>query len=247
MWKLEVMKTTTARRMGAALMALTAIAAAMFAPATSANANAATTPLVVDLTDFRGGSVYAWLQSKGFRVEEDAKNPQKIAFTADQRGLSLQTLRPALGLLTNTRMNPNAYSAVEIEWGVAQHPAGASYERHVNNEAIMVHVFFGATKRASGSMFAPNLPAFIGLFLCASDRVGFPYVGRYYREAGRYICTDRAEPQRALTTRFDLRQGFRAAFGTDLRESVSGFTVAVDTSSSKSPSNAFIKRIAFLP
>ncbi len=230
-----------------ALIALTAIAAAAFATLTTATANTPAAPLVVDLTDFRGGSIYAWLQSKGFEIEQDAKNPQKIALAADTRGLGLQTLRPALGLLMNTRVNPNAYSTVEIEWGVAQHPAGASYERRVNNEAIMVHVFFGATKRASGSMFAPNLPAFIGLFLCATDRVGVPYVGRYYQEAGRYICLDQATPQRALTSRFDLRQGFRTAFGADLHEAVTGFTVSVDTSSSKSPSQAFIKRITFRP
>lgn len=241
------MMTTTARLLRAALLGLSAITVASFAPATGAKANVPASRLIVDLTDFRGGSIYEWLQAKGFRVEQDAKNPQKIAMQADDRGLSLQTLRPALGLLTNTRMNPNVYTAVEIEWGVAQHPAGASYERRVNNEAIMVHVFFGATKRASGSMFAPNLPAFIGLFLCASDRVGFPYVGRHYQEAGRYICVDRAEPQRTLVSRFDLRQGFRTAFGADLREAITGFTVAVDTSSSKSPSQAFIKRIAFLP
>lgn len=241
------MMTKTARFARATLAGLTAIAAAMLGSMAGVAANAPAAPLVIDLTDFRGGSIYAWLQSKGFRIEQDAKNPQKVAFLADARGLAVQTLRPAHGLLTNRRMNPNAYSAVEIEWGVAQHPAGASYERRVNNEAIMVHVFFGATKRSSGSMFAPDLPAFIGLFLCASDRVGFPYVGRYYQEAGRYICVDHAEPLRALTSRVDLRQGFRTAFGADLRDGVTGFAVAVDTSSSKGPSHAFIKRIAFLP
>ena len=237
------MTMTTARLARAALVAVFALTSAII----SATANAPAAPLVVDLTDFRGGSIQSWLQAKGFRLEQDAKNPQKIALAADARGLGLQTLRPALGLLTNTRISPNAYSAVEIEWGVAQHPAGASYERRVNNEAIMVHVFFGETKRASGSMFAPNLPAFIGLFLCASDRVGVPYIGRHYREAGRYICTDRAEPEHTLTTRFDLRQGFRTAFGQDLHDTVSGFAVEVDTSSSKGPSQAYIKRIAFLP
>jgi hypothetical protein len=230
--------TTTACIARAALVALTVLGAA---------ANVSAAPLIVDLTDYRGGSIAAWLQAKGFRLEQDAKNPAKIALVADTRGLGLSTLRPAMGLLTNTRVPPGAYSAVEIEWGVAQHPAGASYENRVNNEAIMVHVFFGATKRASGSMFAPNLPTFIGLFLCAADRVGVPYVGRYYREAGRYICTDRAEPQRPLTTRFDLRQGFKTAFGQDLRDAVTGFTVSVDTSSSSGPSAAYIKRIAFLP
>ena len=241
------MMMMTARLARVALVGLTAIAAAL-ASITGAAANApAAPPLVVDLTDFRGGSIYTWLQSKGFSIEQDAKNPQKVALVAYARGLAVQTLRPALGLLTNRRMNPNAYSAVEIEWGVAQHPAGASYEQRVNNEAIMVHVFFGATKRSSGSMFAPDLPAFIGLFLCANDRVGFPYVGRYYQEAGRYICVDRAEPQRALISRIDLRQGFRTAFGVDLRDAVTGFAVAVDTSSSKGPSHAFIKRLTFLP
>ena len=240
--------TKTARLACAALMGLTALATATFAAVSSARATTpAASPLVVDLTDFRGGSIYTWLQSKGFNIEQDAKNPQKITLAADARGLGLQTLRPAMGLLTNRRMNPNAYSAVEIEWGVAQHPAGASYERRVNNEAIMLHVFFGQQKHESGSLFAPNLPAFIGLFLCASDRVGFPYVGRHYQQAGRYICTDHAEPQRTLTTRFDLRQGFKTAFGKDLTDAVSGFAVEVDTSSSKSPSAAYIKRIAFLP
>jgi hypothetical protein len=239
--------TKTARIARAALVGLTALSVAAFATLSSATADVAVAPLVVDLTDYRGGSIYQWLQAKGFRIEQDAKNPQKIALAADARGLGLQTLRPAMGLLTNTRIVPGAYSAVEIEWGVAQHPAGASYENRVNNEAIMVHVFFGQTKRASGSMFAPSLPAFIGLFLCASDRVGVPYVGRFYREAGRYICLDHAEPQRPLVSRFDLRQGFKTAFGQDLREAVSGFTVAVDTSSSKGPSAAYIRRIAFLP
>ena len=240
------MKMTTARLARLALVALTAITTAAASTFTTATANTPG-PLVVDLTDYHGGSIYTWLQSKGFQIEQDAKNPQKIALAADARGLGLQTLRPAMGLLTNNRINPNAYSAIEIEWGVAQHPAGASYERRVNNEAIMVHVFFGATKRASGSMFAPNLPAFLGLFLCATDRVGVPYVGRYYQEAGRYICLDQATPQRALTSRFDLRQGFRTAFGADLRDAVTGFAVEVDTSSSKGPSQAFVKRITFLP
>jgi hypothetical protein len=237
------MTTNIARLVRAALIALTTAAIATLTSATATTP----APLVVDLTDFRGGSVYAWLQAKGFQIEQDAKNPQKIALVADARGLGLQTLRPAMGLLTNTRVDPNAYSTVEIEWGVAQHPAGASYERSVNNEAIMVHVFFGAAKRASGSMFAPNLPAFLGLFLCATDRVGVPYVGRYYKEAGRYICVDHAEPQRALISRFDLRQGFRTAFGADLRDAVTGFAVEVDTSSSKGPSQAFVKRITFRP
>ena len=56
---------------------------------------------------------------EGRRAKSKEWNPQKIALAADARGLGLQTLRPAMGLLTNNRINPNAYSAIEIEWGVA--------------------------------------------------------------------------------------------------------------------------------
>lgn len=204
-------------------------------------------PFVIDFTDYRSGPVDQWLKSKGFQFQRDATDPGKIALRPDARGLEVQALRPAQGLLINNRINPDDYSAVEIEWGVRQHPEGASYERNVNNEAIMVHVFFGTEKKASGSMFAPDIPTFIGLFLCNQDRVGHPYVGRYYKEAGRYVCVDKAQPQQQVVSRYNLKAGFRQAFGTEMADAVTGYSIEVDTSSSKGPSSAYIKRIRFLP
>jgi hypothetical protein len=213
-----------------------------------ASINQGGSPFVVDFTDYRSGSIDQWLKSKGFEFQRDAKSPDKIALKADARGLEVQALKPAQGLLINRQIYPNAYSAVEIEWGVDQHPEGASYEQRVNNEAIMVHVFFGTDKKSSGSMFAPDLPAFIGLFLCNGDRVDHPYVGRYYQEGGRYVCVDNAQPQQRLVSRYDLKQGFRKAFGTELADAVTGYSIEVDTSASRGgQSSAYIKRIKFLP
>ena len=203
----------------------------------------------VDFTDYQAnrGSVDAWLAAKGFQFERDAGSHEKIQLRADGRGLEVNALQHAQGFLINRAFGQTPFSAVEIEWGVAQFPQGASYERRVNNEAIMVHVFFGADKKPSGGMFAPDLPYFIGLFLCNGDRVGFPYLGRYYQAGGRYICLQSAPIGEELVSRFDLRQGFQSIFGT-LAQAVSGYSIEVDTTSVSGPgtSSAFIKRIRFL-
>jgi hypothetical protein len=240
-------KSVGARIVCAVLGACSALAMVAFSLAT---ASAATYqgPFAVDFTDYRSGSVEAWLRSKGFEFKRDAGSPDKIALHADARGLALEALKPAQGLLINNLANAGAYSAVEIEWGVGQHPQGASYERQVNNEAIMVHVFFGSRKMPSGSMFVPDIPYFIGLFLCNGDRINHAYIGRYYKEGGRYVCVGAPPAQQTVVSRFDLKQGFRSIFGNALAEAVSGFSVEVDTSSSREGrSSAFIRRISFLP
>ncbi|MCE9522179.1 MAG: hypothetical protein K8S25_07070, partial [Alphaproteobacteria bacterium] len=162
------------------LFALVLVSAAVLLFAAS-TAKAATPSFTVDFTDYRSGPIDAWLRAKGFAFERDAKDRSSIALSADARGLEVSALRQAQGILINRTVGSNAYSHVEIEWGVAQHPEGASYEKKVNNEAIMVQVFFGTEKKPSGSLFAPDIPYFVGLFLCNGDRIGHAYAGRYYQ------------------------------------------------------------------
>ncbi len=207
-----------------------------------------TTIYAVDFTDYRSGSIQAWLKSKGFAFERDANDAASITLSAGAQGLQLAALKQAQGLLINRAIGANAYSAVEIEWGVGKHPPGASYENKVNNEAIMVHVFFGSEKKASGSVFAPDIPYFIGFFLCNGDRIGHPYEGRYYQEGGRYVCLAAPQPGQTIVSRFNLTEGVRAIFGNKAAESVTGYSIQVDTSSSAGDgkSSAFIKRIRFV-
>jgi len=202
----------------------------------------------VDFTDYRAGPVQAWLKSKGFAFERDANDAAAIAFRAGAQGLEVAALKQAQGLLVNKTIGANPYSSVEIEWGVARHPPGASYEKKVNNEAIMVHVFFGSEKKSSGSMFALDIPYFIGFFLCNGDRIGYPYAGRYYQEGGRYVCLAAPAPGQTVVSRFNLKEGVRAIFGDKAADSVSGYSIQVDTSSSSGDgkSSAFIKRIRFV-
>jgi hypothetical protein len=221
-----------------------AVVQALSAPARAEQA----TIYAVDFTDYRSGPINAWLQAKGFAFERDAKDAASIAFRAGAQGLELAALKQAQGMLINKAIGANAYSAVEIEWGVGRHPPGASYEKKVNNEAIMVHVFFGSEKKASGSVFAPDIPYFIGFFLCNGDRIGHPYQGRYYQEGGRYVCLAAPQSGQTVVSRFNLTEGVRAIFGNKAAESVTGYSIQVDTSSSTGDgkSSAFIKRIRFV-
>jgi hypothetical protein len=201
----------------------------------------------IDLTDYQSGPIDSWLMSKGFVREGDAKGDGKIAFTADADGLKIDVLRRARGFLINKRINAG-YSTVEIEWGVNRFPAGASYEKQVNNEAIMVQVFLGAKKFASGSMFVPDVPYFVGLFLCENDPIGRAFTGHYFTQSGRYVCLDSPDRGATVVSSYDLRAGSRTMFGPAVSGDVSGFAISADTTSSgNGRSTAFIRKIRFIP
>lgn len=204
-------------------------------------------PYVVDFTDYQGGSIEDWLATKGITIEHDAKSRHKVAFNAGADGLRIDALSRARGFIINDSLGAD-YSSVEIEWGVVRYPDGASYEKKVNNEAIMVHVFLGAKRIASGSMFAPDVPYFLGLFLCRNDRIGHAYTGNYYTKSGRYICLDSPPKGETVVSRYDLQSGPREIFGQAVGSEVSGFSVSVDTTSSgNGKASAIIRRLRFIP
>ena len=206
---------------------------------------------VLDFSDYQEGPVEDWLQAKGFVFEQDAKRRNRIDFDVDEdSGLVIETKRRAYGLIANEGVNVPDFSRIEIDWGVVKHPDGASYEQQVRNEAIMVMIFMGDERLPSGSMFIPDSPHFVGLFLCSGDdRVNHPYVGSYFKKGGRYVCTDRPELGETVTTRFDLLSAYRDYFDKegDDDPGISGLALALDTkkASGGGKSSAFIKAIRF--
>ena len=112
----------------------------------------------------------------------------------------------------------------------------------------MVYVFFGNQKLSSGSLLVPNSPYFLGLFLCDSDRVNYPYVGRYFQLGGRYVCIDRTQLAATRTTEYDIADAFLRFFERDTLLAVSGIAIGIDTKSAKGDGSAkgFIRRIEFL-
>jgi hypothetical protein len=166
----------------------------------------------LDFSDYPGGSVEEWLESKGFKFEEAAKDRNSLALSVLNGALILQAREQLRGFLYKQSLNIEKFSKVRIEWGILKYPESASYEQEIRNEALMVYISFGHEKISSGNIILPNLPYFIGLFLCKSDKLNTPYLGRYYQEGGRFVCLGHPEPQQNIVSEFDLVTAFRSYF-----------------------------------
>jgi hypothetical protein len=202
----------------------------------------------LDFSDYDGGSVEAWLESKGFKFEEAAKDRNLLGLSVQNGALVLEAKEQIRGFLYNDSLNINEFSKVKIEWGILKYPEGASYEQQIRNEALMVYISFGHEKLASGNIILPKLPYFIGLFLCAGDKLNTPYVGKYYQESGRFVCLAHAEPVRTIISEFDLVTAFRSYFDKAEVPPISGINLGVDTSEAGNGGRAaaYIRVIEFI-
>ena len=118
----------------------------------------------------------------------------------------------------------------------------------MRNEALMVILFMGDERQASGSFLIPNSPYFIGLFLGKDDQVNKPYLGRFYHKGGRFVCLGNPKPDETVISEFDLVTHFKAYYEKDEVPVISGISLGVDTSKSggRGGATAFIKSIQFL-
>lgn len=202
--------------------------------------------LIIDFSDYSGGSVNGWLESKGFCFKDGIQDKRLIELSANKQALTVKTKQPARVFIFNDFVGLKEFSKVRIEWGIIQYPQNASYEKKINNEALMVYIFFGDVRLSSGSFFVPDSPYFIGLFLGKEDEVNKPYRGRYFNEGGRFVCLGNPDPGETVLSEFDLNHAFQTYFKDDV-PAISGISLEVDTSSSENggTSEAFIKRIEF--
>jgi hypothetical protein len=230
---------------GKRLLAIcTLVGAAIIASAPAARA--ADVIYGVDFSGYSGGSVLQWLGSKEFVPKQDASNSRRVVYSVSQGNLVLETRSRAFALLLN-ETDIRDYSKVRIEWGVDAFPPGASYENGVRSEAIMLYVFFGDERHASGSLLIPDSPYFLGLYLCESEATNKPFRGRYYHGVGRYICVERPRPGVPVTTEFPIAETFTRVFGHEPPD-ISGFGIAIDTANARGNgvAKSFVRKIEFL-
>jgi len=203
---------------------------------------------LVDFSDYTEGSVENWLQSKGFEFKRGAKDRRKLDLDVEDDALILEVKRRSRGFLFNESVDVKHFSKVRITWGIIKYPKDASYDRKVNNEALILYIFFGYEKIGSGHFAIPNSPYFIALFLGSDDEVNKPYKGKYYHKSGRFVCLGNPKPNEKVTSEFDLIEAFRKYFEKDEAPVISGISLGYDTTSSgdKGTAGAFINSIEFL-
>jgi hypothetical protein len=204
--------------------------------------------LFIDFSDYSEGPLNEWLEAKGFRAEEEVKGHELLELSSNEGSLILETKGRIRRFIVNEEIQLEKFSKIRIEWGIMKYPKDASYERKVNNEALMLYIFFGYNKLSSGHLAIPNLPYFIGLFLGKEDQIDNPYVGKYFHEGGRFVCVGNPKPNETVISEFDLITAFQTYFGKDEVPMISGISLGVDTSSSgdEGKAAAYIQKIEFL-
>ncbi|MDX1779261.1 MAG: hypothetical protein R3339_10300, partial [Thermodesulfobacteriota bacterium] len=187
---------------------------------------------LIDFTDYEEGSIEEWLEQKGFELKEAAKNRKKLDLDVDEGALFFEAKKPLRALIVKKFEDPGEYSKIKIEWGTIKYPRGASYEGKINNEALLVLVFFGDEKISSGHLAIPDSPYFIGLFLGKDEKLNKAYKGDYYHEGGRFVCLGSPEPGETVISEFDLFDAFKSYFHKDEVPNISGVALGIDTTSS---------------
>jgi hypothetical protein len=203
---------------------------------------------IIDFSGYTGVSVDHWLRAKGFKFEKDARDHRLLQLSVANDALILEAKRRLRGFLLNDSVDLERVTTIRIEWGIIQYPQEVSYARKVNNEALMLYVFFGRERIPSGHILIPDSPYFIGLFLCDDEQVNFPYEGRYFRTGGRFVCLGKPKPHETIVSEFDLNAAFKSYFGKNNTPGVTGIGLGVDTSSAgrNGTAGAFIKSIEFV-
>jgi hypothetical protein len=203
---------------------------------------------VIDFADYAGGSIEAWLQTKGFQLEHGAEDPAALALSHNAGALVLEAKQPVRGFVVNDEVKLEHFSKVRITWGILKYPTEASYERKINNEALMVYISFGQGELPSGHVLIPARPFFIGLFLGQEEQLNTPYQGKFFHEGGRFVCVGHPQPYETVVSEFDLRTAFHTYFAQADVPMISGISLGVDTfaSGDGGTAAAYIHRIEFL-
>jgi hypothetical protein len=195
----------TTSRVGSAVMASTGA----LHPASGGASNLT---WVIDFADYAGGPIEAWLHIKGFRLEHGAQDPAALALSHKAGALVFEAKQPVRGFVVNDQVKLEHVSTIRITWGIIKYPKDASYERKINNEALMVYISFGQDDVPSGHVLLPARPYFIGVFLGQEERLHTPYQGKYFHEGGRFVCLGHPQPYDTVTSEFDLRTAFQTYF-----------------------------------
>jgi hypothetical protein len=203
---------------------------------------------VIDFADYAGGSIEAWLHTKGFRLEHGAADPAALALSHHAGALVVEAKQPVRGFVVNDQVKLEHVSMIRITWGIIKYPKNASYERKVNNEALVVYISFGQDEVPSGHVLIPAQPYFIGLFLGQEEKLNTPYQGKYFHAGGRFVCIGRPQPYDTVRSEFNLRTAFQAYFDKADVPMISAISLGVDTFSSGEggAAAAYIHRIEFL-
>jgi hypothetical protein len=197
----------------------------------------------VDFSTQPDGDAVAWLQQQGFAFHLKARD---LAPRFERGRLVLETATETAGGFVQKLSVPGV-RRLRVRWGVDRYPQGADWAKGVYRVPIAVMVSFGEDKMASGSLFVPNAPYFLSVFLGAHEQEGRAYTARYYQQGGRYFCQPcGVPPGQTVITDFDLARHFTEQFRHPVLPPVSSIGVQMNTTDTTGGARAFLMYIELL-
>jgi len=202
----------------------------------------------IDFTGQKNGSAVEWLKQNGFELELAASelNPR---FENDALVISAHKEVAGLFGLTFAQQNYiHNVKRIEIVWGVNKYPDGADWNNGINSVPIAVMFSFGTEKLSSGlPLGIKAAPHFLSPFIGLNEEQDKMYVGKLWREGGRYICVAAGDQSgKTITTDFEVDVRFKAVFNRDKTPPITALAFQKNTSNTRGGSEAFIKKITFL-
>lgn len=197
----------------------------------------------IDFTKQANGDATEWLKEQGFDFKRSAAelNPR---FEDDR--LVLETGGKEVGLFVRELELAEA-DRIRIHWGVDRYPQGADWAEGVYRVPVAAMISFGEKKIDSGSLFVPNAPYFIGLFLGEKEQEGYAYTAQYYQEGGRYFCTPcKPATGTTVTTEFNLNEAFQEQFDASSTPPISSFGFQMNTEDTQGGARSFLKTVEFI-
>ena len=110
---------------------------------------------LIDFSSYTGGSVDAWLNGHGYKLERDAKNSKLLGLSIIDRVFNIEAKARMSGFILNDHVNLENVKTIKLTWGVSNICKDVSYDRHVNNEALMLYIFFGKEKIPVATFWCP--------------------------------------------------------------------------------------------
>lgn len=199
----------------------------------------------LDFTKQKDGDAKAWLNTKGFEFLLDA-NAFSMKFSGGKLLISTTGEKAGMmGIRLPKGKHLNNIGSVKIEWGVDRFPKGANWASGNNRLAIGVLLLLGTEKLNSGLPFGLNdAPYFLGPFIGEKENVGKQYVGKLYKEGGRYHCVSNKSGGTTVSTHFNIDQKFNHAFKKSTPP-LTAFAFQMNTKDTSGGAQAFIKKITF--
>ena len=202
----------------------------------------------IDFTGQKNGSAVEWLKQNGFEFELAASelNPR---FENDALVISThKELAGLFGLQFNQQDYIHDVKRIEIVWGVNKYPEGADWNNGINSVPIAVMFSFGTEKLSSGlPLGIKAAPHFLSPFIGLNEEQDRMYVGRLWREGGRYFCVAAGDQSgKTITTDFEVDTRFKDTFNRDKTPPITALAFQKNTAKTQGGSEAFIKKITFL-